>query len=68
MFGAGTDTTMVSILWSLLFIAGLKEGEGSRPSLQARIQAELDAAGPPHQHQQETPPLLRAALLEVQRK
>ncbi len=62
---------MVSILWSLLFIAGLKEeGEGSRrPSLQARIQAELDAAAsPPHLHQQETPPLLRAALLEVQRK
>jgi hypothetical protein len=61
---------MVSILWSLLFIAGLKEeGDGSsRPSLQARIQAELDAAGPPHLQQQETPPLLRAALLEVQRK
>ena len=61
LFGAGTDTTVTSILWALLIIAGQRDSD-----LQGRIQAELqDAVRRPSPDRKMS--LLRAALLEVSR-
>ncbi len=62
LFGAGTDTTMTSILWSLLIIAGMQDS-----SLQARIQEQLDAGNSAVATSDQQMSLLRAALLEVAR-
>ncbi|XP_023339469.1 cytochrome P450 306a1 [Eurytemora carolleeae] len=58
MFGAGTDTTVTSILWNLLILSSK-----GRNDLQKRIHEELDKG----RQDQTQVSLLRAATLEVAR-